>query len=151
MSPCEEKFCIKEKSSDQLSQNFSGDPYGRRSRSAAGGGCSEADEGKVTSGQGCAQAAAARADYFPGRRTRRVRFSPVCSKTKKSAKSVDLTVFGDPYENRTRVTAVKGRCLNRLTTGPYMRGLKPFYENTSVGRCVELVAAVGFEPTTNRV
>ena len=58
---------------------------------------------------------------------------------------------GDPDENRTRVTAVKGRCLNRLTTGPYMRGLKPFYENTSVGRCVELVAAVGFEPTTNRV
>ena len=40
---------------------------------------------------------------------------------------------GDPDENRTRVTAVKGRCLNRLTTGPYM------------------VAAVGFEPTTYRV
>ena len=27
--------------------------------------------------------------------------------------------FGDPDGNRTRVTAVKGRCLNRLTTGPY--------------------------------
>ena len=27
---------------------------------------------------------------------------------------------GDPYENRTRVTAVKGRCLNRLTNGPYI-------------------------------
>ena len=26
--------------------------------------------------------------------------------------------FGDPYENRTRVTAVKGRCLNLLTNGP---------------------------------
>ena len=26
---------------------------------------------------------------------------------------------GDPDENRTRDTAVKGRCLNRLTTGPY--------------------------------
>ena len=25
---------------------------------------------------------------------------------------------GDPDGNRTRVTAVKGRCLNRLTTGP---------------------------------
>ena len=25
---------------------------------------------------------------------------------------------GDPYENRTRVTAVKGRCLSRLTNGP---------------------------------
>ena len=43
------------------------------------------------------------------------------------------SLFGDPDENRTRVTAVKGRCLDRLTTGPY------------------LVAAVGFEPTTYRV
>ena len=43
------------------------------------------------------------------------------------------SAFYDPDENRTRVTAVKGRCLNRLTTGPY------------------LVAAVGFEPTTPRV
>ena len=24
----------------------------------------------------------------------------------------------DPWENRTPVTAVKGRCLNRLTNGP---------------------------------
>ena len=29
-----------------------------------------------------------------------------------------LLRFGDPYENRTRDTAVKGRCLNRLTNGP---------------------------------
>ena len=28
---------------------------------------------------------------------------------------------GDPYGIRTRVTAVKGRCLNRLTNGPYGR------------------------------
>ena len=40
--------------------------------------------------------------------------------------------FGDPDGNRTRVTAVKGRCLSRLTTGP-------------------LVAEVGLEPTTYRV
>ena len=26
--------------------------------------------------------------------------------------------YGDPYGIRTRVTAVKGRCLNRLTKGP---------------------------------
>ena len=26
--------------------------------------------------------------------------------------------IGDPYGIRTRVTAVKGRCLNRLTNGP---------------------------------
>ena len=32
--------------------------------------------------------------------------------------------FGDPYGIRTRVTAVKGRCLNRLTNGPK----KPFYK-----------------------
>ena len=30
---------------------------------------------------------------------------------------------GDPYENRTRVTAVKGRCLNRLTNGPFLNVL----------------------------
>ena len=72
-------------------------------------------------------------------------------KQKEKAPVFLQVLCGDPDENRTRVTAVKGRCLNRLTTGPYMRGLKPFYENTSVGRCVELVAAVGFEPTTNRV
>ena len=28
---------------------------------------------------------------------------------------------GDPIGNRTRVTAVKGRCLNRLTMGPYKK------------------------------
>ena len=28
-------------------------------------------------------------------------------------------LFGDPTGNRTRVTAVKGRCLDRLTNGPY--------------------------------
>ena len=27
--------------------------------------------------------------------------------------------INDPNENRTRVTAVKGRCLNRLTKEPY--------------------------------
>ena len=27
-------------------------------------------------------------------------------------------LFGDPYGTRTHVTAVKGRCLNRLTNGP---------------------------------
>ena len=40
---------------------------------------------------------------------------------------------GDPYGNRTHVTAVKGPCLNRLTNGP------------------RVVADVGFEPTTCRV
>ena len=36
----------------------------------------------------------------------------------------------DPYGTRTRVTAVKGRCLNRLTNGPFykimgLNGLEP--------------------------
>ena len=31
----------------------------------------------------------------------------------------DIVFFGDPYGNRTHVTAVKGPCLNRLTNGPY--------------------------------
>ncbi len=29
-----------------------------------------------------------------------------------------IHIIGDPYGIRTRVTAVKGRCLNRLTKGP---------------------------------
>ncbi len=30
----------------------------------------------------------------------------------------EIFLNGDPYGIRTRVTAVKGRCLNRLTNGP---------------------------------
>jgi hypothetical protein len=30
-----------------------------------------------------------------------------------------ILLNGDPYGNRTHDTAVKGRCLNRLTNGPY--------------------------------
>ena len=37
---------------------------------------------------------------------------------KKRQLSDESCLFGDPYENRTRVTAVKGRCLDRLTNGP---------------------------------
>ena len=33
-------------------------------------------------------------------------------------KGSDVIFFGDPWENRTPVTAVKGRCLSRLTNGP---------------------------------
>ena len=32
-----------------------------------------------------------------------------------------LCCFGDPYGTRTHVTAVKGRCLNLLTNGPFER------------------------------
>ncbi len=64
-------------------------------------------------------------------RSRPVRFSSL--KAKRPALLGESFVFGDPDENRTRVTAVKGRCLSRLTTGPY------------------LVAEGGFEPPTPRV
>ena len=40
----------------------------------------------------------------------------------------DNMSFGDPDENRTRVTAVKGRCLSRLTTGPWKSGYNKFRE-----------------------
>ena len=32
-----------------------------------------------------------------------------------------MVFFGDPTGNRTRVTAVKGRCLDRLTIGPCIK------------------------------
>ena len=51
---------------------------------------------------------------------------------KRKQHRVVLFLFGDPDGNWTRVTAVKGRCLNLLTTGP-------------------LVALTGFEPVTLRV
>ena len=50
--------------------------------------------------------------------------------------------IGDSYENRTRVTAVKGRCLDRLTKEPFSFVVVVVWF---------LVAAVGFEPTTCRV
>ena len=45
--------------------------------------------------------------------------------------------FSDPNEIRTRVTAVKGRCLNRLTMGPNLLSAK--------------TPRVGLEPTTARL
>ena len=40
-------------------------------------------------------------------------------KNKPERECSDLFVLGDPYGIRTHDTAVKGRCLNRLTKGPY--------------------------------
>ena len=37
---------------------------------------------------------------------------------------------GDAYENRTRVTAVKGRCLDLLTNAPCIRCVKTTTSNT---------------------
>ena len=42
--------------------------------------------------------------------------------------------FGDPYGTRTHVTAVKGRCLNRLTNGPGSGNLTRTDDNTGMNR-----------------
>ena len=60
-------------------------------------------------------------------------------KRKQTPKKVSV-FFGDPYGNRTHVTAVKGPCLNRLTNGPCAFSVRD-----------KVVAEVGFEPTTCRV
>ena len=46
----------------------------------------------------------------------RLRIDEILKQKKKTLFRVSC---GDSDENRTRVTAVKGRCLNRLTTEPY--------------------------------
>ena len=57
---------------------------------------------------------------------------PAC---KAGALPAELIVHGgDPSGNRTRDTAVKGRCLNRLTNGP-----------------IKMAPRVGLEPTTDRL
>ena len=46
-------------------------------------------------------------------------FDSHCSRHEKNPHQKVRAIFhGDPYGNRTHVTAVKGRCLNRLTNGP---------------------------------
>ena len=57
--------------------------------------------------------------------------------------NLKLSVFSDSDGNRTRVTAVKGRCLDRLTTEPYVFTLR-FYHGGRAPR-------VGLEPTTPRL
>ena len=54
---------------------------------------------------------------------------------------------GDPYGNRTHVTAVKGPCLNLLTNGPSFEG----YTGEMLTHLSGVVAATGFEPVTLRV
>ncbi len=80
--------------------------------------------------------------------------------------------FGDPYGIRTRVTAVKGRCLNRLTNGPIYnrflsnsggeRGIRTLETAVAVytisnrapsatRTALHMAPQVGFEPTTDRL
>ena len=50
-----------------------------------------------------------------------------------------IYILNDSDGNRTRVTAVKGRCLNRLTTEPYLYSF------------IKKTPRVGLEPTTARL
>ena len=49
------------------------------------------------------------------------RLSPLKNKKTPKLRASEF-LHGDPYENRTRVFAVKGQCLNLLTNGPYGSG-----------------------------
>ena len=42
----------------------------------------------------------------------------VCKEKPAISMDCGFSLFGDPYGNRTHITAVKGRCLNLLTNGP---------------------------------
>ena len=74
----------------------------------------------------------------------------------------------DPYGIRTRDTAVKGRCLNRLTNGPILylkvaesEGFEPSRPRKRPTRFpivllrplgqLSMAPQVGFEPTTDRL
>ena len=54
-----------------------------------------------------------------------------------------LFSLGDPGGNRTHVNGVRGRCLNRLTTGPHSRTINNSF------RCNCLVRPHGLEPGTH--
>ena len=53
---------------------------------------------------------------------------------KKETIREDGFFFGDPYGNRTHITAVKGRCLNLLTNGPGSGNLTRTDDNTGMNR-----------------
>ena len=67
-------------------------------------------------------------------------------KEEATRKKFELLRFGDPYENRTRVTAVKGRCLRPLDQGADISAEAAYCKFIP-----NMVAAVRFEPTTCRV
>jgi hypothetical protein len=66
------------------------------------------------------------------RKVRQISFLPVIHifmhKREKEEKHQNNWCFHDPYGIRTRVTAVKGRCLNHLTNGPRSMAEKAGFE-----------------------
>ena len=57
--------------------------------------------------------------------------------------------FGDPWENRTPVIGVRGRCLNRLTNGPYL-SYSQMQRSEATNPCSDflMVHHQGLEPGT---
>ncbi len=113
------KLLYKKKKQQVIRLECFGDPYVTEP-TAASGREREAEEGKVTRKQEGLQPVAVFADNFSVRIERSSILACKLLYKKKKQQVIRLTAFGDPYENRTRDTAVKGRCLNRLTNGPYM-------------------------------
>lgn len=75
-------------------------------------------------------------------------------KNKPEQECSDLFAFGDPTGTRTRVTAVKGRCLRPLDHGAIILcgiSLPLSYVKTANSGFCMLVATGGFEPPTCRV
>ena len=71
---------------------------------------------------------------FPGRRQPSIFDTDELNFRVRNGNGCDLIAIStdylsDPYQNRTGVTGVRGRCLNRLTNGPknkvHHRGLEP--------------------------
>ena len=72
-----------------------------------------------TAAKGCAPAPPEKNTHV---RTGWIRFARTGSTKREQTLSCLLSFCGDPCGNRTHVTAVKGRCLSRLTNGPYGSG-----------------------------
>ena len=51
-----------------------------------------------------------------------------------------MVCIGDPYGIRTRVTAVKGRCLNRLTNGPYLKSYNGYNMTVNLSKLSKVVS-----------
>ena len=54
--------------------------------------------------------------------------------------------FGDPYGNRTHITAVKGRCLNLLTNGPGSGNLTRTDDTPGMNRMLYQLSYAAIEP-----
>ena len=56
--------------------------------------------------------------------------------------------FGDPYGNRTHVTAVKGRCLNRWTNGPGSGDLTRTGDRPGMNRVLYQLSYAAIDPAS---